>query len=462
MRIRRAGWLLPFMFFIGTWCGGSASDQKNVLLITIDALRYDHCGCYGYERPTTPCIDSLASRGIVFDQVIVPIPRTVQALATLVTSLDPLDHGVLSLGNRLDDKIQTLADIFFSAGYSTAAIVEHPMQIVETGDNGANLGKGFKRILRTNRPAIEAMKWLKKTPGSFFLWIHLFDPHWKYLPPADCRIFSDPGYNHLRYVKLLKKPKGRIVYQNDWSPSDIRYAVDLYDGEILSADRKVKRLMDSLDPARKTDTYVAVLADHGEGLGEHDYYFDHGEDLHDEIIRIPWVLAGPGMDIIRKRYRHQVSIADVAPTLLDLAGLPVPDTFSGVNLVSRIHAGHEELQPPHPYICGLSDISRIPQNPHAFMSENRGRQRFVRTEKWKLIVIPERDGPEEMMLYDLELDPTERLNRASSNPERVKHLLEKIREFLESHGRWASFLNNSERPMDTDDIKALKSLGYIN
>jgi len=437
--------------------------KPNVVLVTIDALRFDHCSCYDYHRKTTPSLDFLAEAGIRFDQVIVPLPRTTQALASLLTSRDPLSHHVLGLAHRLEDKFTSISEVFSSSGYQTAAFVNHPMRILGAAKNAGNLGQGFDKSWGKFSNINRAVSWIQNCNEPFFIWIHLFEPHWLYEPGPSARIFAKPNYAHGRFKRLVTRtPKGAITFRNNWSDSDIQYAIDLYDGEILNADMKLRKILNAMSEEKMKSAYIAVLADHGEGLGEHNYYFDHGEALYDEVIRIPWVLTGPDMDRFKSRFTPQVSIVDVVPTLLGLAGIPVPEDFEGINLIPWLLKSSTVSNPPRPYICGLSDISKIPQNPNKYMRKNEGRLRFVRTDTWKLIMIPTREGPGILHLFNLRIDPSETVNLATKNPEKTRVLLQKINDYLGSWRESAQWIDFPERDMDAEDVRALKSLGYIN
>jgi len=286
-----------------------SAGRPNVLLITIDTLRADRLGCYGDREAATPVLDALAARGVRFPDAVAHVPLTLPSHATILTGLTPLKHGVRdNAGFVLGPSIRTLAEQFRASGFDTAAFVSgFPVH------HRFGLGRGFNvyddRFPRGEDPArppyIErrgdqtvaaASAWLarRQDPETrpFFLWLHLFDPHAPYDPPE---------------------------------PFKSRFSARPYDGEVAFADAQIGVLLDQLAQAGLVDrTLVLATSDHGEGLGEHAEP-THGLFIYDSTIRVPLILAGPGIP----SGRVVASLArgiDVAPTLLDLAHLPpLPD-----------------------------------------------------------------------------------------------------------------------------------------
>jgi choline-sulfatase len=278
-----------------------AETPPNVLLITIDTLRWDHVGCYGDHEAATPALDALAARGVRFPLAVAHVPLTLPSHASILTGLTPLRHGVRNnADSALGTTMRTLAEQFRDAGFDTAAFVSgFPVH------SRFGLARGFAvyddRFPRGDDPArppyIErrgdqtvaaAVAWLDRRPRGappFFLWLHLFDPHAPYDPPE---------------------------------PFRSRFSAHPYDGEVAFADQQVGVLFDRLKQAGLLDrTLVLATADHGEGLGEHAEP-THGLFIYDSTIRVPFVLAGPGVPAGRTPTTLARGI-DVAPTLLDLA-----------------------------------------------------------------------------------------------------------------------------------------------
>ena len=286
----------------------------NVVLVTIDTLRHDRLGSYGYAAAETPRLDALAREGVRFEQVVASVPLTLPSHTSLMASLDPTDHGVRDNGNfDLPADASLLAEGFEQAGYETGAFVGayvlHSRWGLARGfqtydDNfdygveGATPGKVERR---GGAVLAAALPWLRARGDSpFFAWLHLYDPHDPYAAPE---------------------------------PYGSRFAAEPYDGEVAYTDAIIGELLDALAEAGLADnTIVLVTADHGEALGDHGEPA-HGMFLYDSTILVPLILRLPDRFGSGLEVPEQVRLTDVAPTLLELAGLPVPDTYAGETLV---------------------------------------------------------------------------------------------------------------------------------
>jgi arylsulfatase A-like enzyme len=303
--------------------GSAERDFPDVLLVTIDTLRADHVGCYGDGNAATPVMDGLASRGVRFAEAIAPVPLTLPSHASLLTATTPLVHGVRdNAGFVLGAAPPTVAEAFRAAGYSTAAFVSgFPVS------RRFGLGRGFDayddRFPRGDDPArpsyverradetvAAATEWLRGRQSDairpVFAWVHFFDPHAPYDAPEPYR------------SRFRQRP---------------------YDGEIAFADAQLGALLAawrSLRPGR--DPLVVVAADHGEGLGEHGEP-THGLFIYDSTLRVPLIASGPGIPAGRT-VTGAVSLIDVAPTLLDFAGLPPLKDSEGHSLRAAMTSGH--------------------------------------------------------------------------------------------------------------------------
>jgi choline-sulfatase len=282
-----------------------SAARPNVLLITIDTLRADRLGCYGDRDAATPVLDALAARGVRFPDAVAHVPLTLPSHATILTGVTPLKHGVRdNAGFVLGPSLRTLAEQFRAAGFDTAAFVSgFPVH------HRFGLGRGFDvyddRFPRGEDPArppyverrgdqtvAAAIAWLARRPDPgtrpFFIWLHLFDPHAPYDPPE---------------------------------PFKSRFSARPYDGEVAFADVQIGVLLGRLQQAGLRDqTLILATSDHGEGLGEHGEP-THGLFIYDSTIRVPLILAGPGVSSGRVVAPLARGI-DIAPTLLDLARLP--------------------------------------------------------------------------------------------------------------------------------------------
>src|SRR3989442_8714027 len=290
----------------------AALRPLNVVVVTIDTLRPDHVHCYGYERVQTPTLDSLARRGVLFEQAVAQTPLTPPSHASIFTGQYPTAHHVRNTGGFiLPSSSRPLAKILQEQSWDTAAFIG---SAVLKRIFGFNLGFAvFDDPMPKPGPADEfredperragvvvdrAIKWLNAQSGKpFFLWVHLYDPHLPYNPP---------------------------------NPFQEQYKDHPYDGEIAYADRELGRLIDVIGKKAAQTTIIAVLSDHGESLGDHGEY-THRVFLYDSTLRIVFLMSGPGIPA-GMRIKQQVRSIDFLPTLLELSGGKSPDQEQGTHL----------------------------------------------------------------------------------------------------------------------------------
>jgi arylsulfatase A-like enzyme/tetratricopeptide (TPR) repeat protein len=402
------------------------SSRPNVLLVTIDTLRADHVGSYGYHDASTPTLDDLARRGVRFETAVAHAPLTGPSHASILTGLTPLGHGFRNnSGFILAPHVKTVAQDFRNAGYHTAGFVSgFPLDRrfgfnrgFETYDDHLPKGNDRRRTPYVERFADATtdavLRWLaagssRAAPPAapWFLWVHYYDPHAPYEPPvAD---LAD------------------------------RYRQSPYDGEIAFVDRQLGRLLQALDVSGETGrTIVLVTADHGESLGEHGEG-THGIFLYDATLRVPWIMAGP--QIAPGRVSRTVARSiDVLPTLLDYAGLPQPSDVDGRSL--RRAAGGEQMSDAPAYAESLYPELELGWAPlHAW-----------RTAGLKFIKAPH---PE---LYDLENDPSEKTNRVAEQGARVSELSSKLEVALRQPTPSAP-----AQSVDAETAERLRALGYVS
>jgi choline-sulfatase len=388
----------------------------HVLLVTIDTLRADRLGCYGYRTAVTPTLDGLAARGVRFAVAVAHAPLTAPSHASILTGLTPLHHGVRDNGAfALPAAARSVARDFHDAGYRTAAFVSgFPLKRrfgfdagFDVYDDNLPRGKDARRTAYVERTADRttdaALRWLDteaRAASPFFLWVHYFDPHAPYEAPAS---FMAGGT----------------------SP---------YDGEIAFVDAQLARLLHAAADRSDRPTLVLVTGDHGESLGE------HGEDTHgifvyDATLRVPLLIAGPGVPAGAVAETVARGI-DVAPTLLDYAGLAAK-AVDGRSL--RRAAGGERLADEPAYAESLHPQLQYGWAPlHAW-----------RTSKLKLIEAPR---PE---LYDLEADPAEARDRSGADPSRVESLRRALRQAM------ATTTPDAAQAVDAGTAERLAALGYV-
>jgi arylsulfatase A-like enzyme len=326
-------------------------ERPNVLLISLDTLRRDHVGAYGYERATTPALDAFAATSLRFDQAFTHHPWTLTAHATMLTGLLPRVHGVLA-DRALAPQVETLAEVFAEAGYATVAVVDqcHWMDPVFGHDQGF----GSYQVLATGAgPKVDALftklDSLAAEDGPappFLAFAHLFDAHsdftqlpydaapehreafagW-YAGPYDGSLPEYPDWGHSSAFLLRANELGYAL-----EGDERRVLGDLYDAGIRTLDDQLARLFAGLEQrGLLANTVVAIVSDHGEEL------YDHGQALHgqsyDETLRIPFLLRTPDLERGTARSTDElVGLVDLAPTLLSLAGLRVPADMQGLDL----------------------------------------------------------------------------------------------------------------------------------
>jgi len=425
--------IIFFGFILGAWffmsCHGPRSAENyNVLLITIDTLRADHLGCYGYKNIKTPNIDVLAREGALFEDVQVHTPATLPSHASIMTGLYPHVHGVRENGLfSLNEKRQTLAETLKLQGYSTGAIVSSYVLGREFGlaqgfdfyddafprpeYRNANQQEFITYSLEKPADATvkSAMQWLRgHSDKKFFLWVHFYDPHDPYLPPE---------------------------------PYKSTYRIQPYDGEIAFVDHQFGLLMEALEKLNlHKKTIVILTSDHGESLGE------HGEETHTIFIygatmKIPLIFRCPGA-IRRQRIAGMARAIDIMPTVLDFLHLPVPPGIQGESLRTL-------MQSPG------KDINRTAygESLSTYYSYGWSPLKFIRDGEWKYILATE---PE---LYNLKEDPHEMDNQIRQRPELANELKEKLRR-LYVDGLKKSMERTRTR-LDADTVGKLQSLGYL-
>jgi len=400
-------------------CGGRADDGavERVVLVTIDTLRADHVGCYGAEGAETPALDALAAEGVRFAHAISPAAITLPSHATLLSGRDPPQHGVRHNGFfRLPADVPTLTEQLRGAGFATAAFVSAFVLDDRYGlDRGfdlydANLGvsrtsggPGVVAERRGDHTVDAALAWLEEAPDRFFLWVHLYDPHAEYEPPAP---FAD------------------------------RFAGRPYDGEVAFADAQLGRLRAGIEARHPGGTLWWVTSDHGESLGEHGET-THSYGVYETTQHVPLIAAGPGLPRGRV-VEGLVALADVAPSALALAGLPPLDGATGASVVAAAR-GEGELARRAAWLETLATQLDMGWSPLL----------GVRTAGHKYIRAPE---PE---LYDLAADPRELVNRAAEEPA----LVAELDRLVEERAQGRPVVLNLQP--DAEDRARLEALGYL-
>ena len=431
----------------------------NVLLICIDTLRADHMSLHGYFRKTTPQIDAFSTHCRVFDRAYATAPFTAPSVVSMLTGLYPYHHGVRLFWQRVTSNNITLADHLRRAGYQAAAVVSN----VVLSDKACGLGARFEyyddrvdepeahrpHMLQrsASRTTDAAVAWLndKRQPDHpFFLWVHYIDPHGPYRPPPGAPV----DFTHDAPEPV--DPERILEYVREPGLTDGLEYVDRYDEEIAYTDREVGRLLEAYaDLGLADDSLIILTADHGEQLMDSArFYFSHGYTVRDSVVRIPLMIRHPSVP--QGRIARPVSIADVMPTVLDVAGLPLPDGLDGRSLAAEI-----STRPPYAEGRDAHVKGRLMR---ALVHENR-----------KVVV---RHGlsniARKAWAFDLQADPDERTPLPVDPGEPAYLVLaDLIRADPDPAGRPKQYAKGWQPPplvadtADSDAIVILKSLGYI-
>jgi arylsulfatase A-like enzyme len=305
---------------------------KGVVLVSIDTLRRDHVGVHGYAEPTTPRLDALARGGILCDDAVSTSSWTLPAHLSMLTSVDPGAHGGTDMSHGYNRRVPTLASMMRKAGFATQAVTSHLYVSAVYGLDDGFDNLDFHQDRRAAEVADRAIEILDRVGDRpFFLFLHLYDPHWHYDPPeAQRRLFDQPYTGTLTGIwqDFSKRDRATVT------AADLDHLLALYDGEIRYADDEIGRVLDHLK-ARGLDrgTLVVVTSDHGEEFLEHGSW-EHQKTLYEEVIRVPLVVNGPG--VTPRREAAQTSLLDVMPTILAWAGLPASPAQRGRSLLGPV------------------------------------------------------------------------------------------------------------------------------
>ena len=413
--------------------GRGREGIRHIVLISVDTCRADRLSCYGYKKPSTPNVDALAGEGVLFKNAFTPVPMTTPAHSSMMTGTYPPTHGVrMNNGEPLAASNVTLAEVLRKAGYRTAAFVggfpldaqfginqgfeTYDCQFSKTSERSKTVGE--RTADEVNAPALA---WLEEYAGKggqsagkagekpFFLFLHYFDAHAPYEPPAP--------------------------YSSD-------FADDLYAGEIAHVDHCIGQVMDRLRAlGAYDDTVVIVVGDHGESLG------DHGERTHASLIyqstlHVPMVIRVPGGGGGRQ-VEANASLGDIVPTVLDLIGLKSPPAVQGVSLRAALESGAAPDR-KQPVYCESLEAASFGCSPLHGVVEG----------PWKYIRAPRQE------LYDLKGDPAEQANAIEKEPAVARRLRGRLEAMLQEMESAAAQRGHSA--VDPEALKKLGGLGYMS
>ena len=451
---RRPSAAAPAAYAAPIQSDGLPDARNNVLLVTLDTVRADQLGIYGNPLVKTPWLDKLSGQGARFDMHFIQEPQTNPSHASMFTGMYPSSSGVrIHMVDKLPSNLDTLATVFSNAGYSTAGLYswmsfdpqycefQRGFQLYQNvaGDMPKALNNGVVRRAAADFRVAEQyiavakqvsdaagvqqeMEWKNKGRADvttdaaiaqlqvmeqpFFLWVHYFDPHYPYIPPAPYDTLYDPGY------------KGKLTFDIDTiqniekgniqpSAEDVKRLMGLYQGEVSFLDSQLGRLFNALDQLGLSDnTLLTVTADHGESFGEHstfkedtDYFHPH--DMYNTEQHTPLLMRFPGQIKPGTVVQAPSQAIDLFPTLLDYANLPVPAQSQGSSLVQLVDGTD----------TGATRAAFGAMPDYVFSS--------IAVPGWKLI-RNNANGSHE--LYDLKADPTEAHEASAAHPDLLKRL----------------------------------------
>lgn len=431
-----------------------AAEGWNVLLLTVDTVRADRLGAYGYtERETSPRIDRMLASGVTFERATAPRALTWPSLASVLTGLYPSGHGVIENGYELPADVPTLPLELQKAGYTTGAFLSNMCRAGHRGWDAFKCSGG-----RDGRTLRAALDWVAGLDGPadrapFFLWVHYFAAHAPYYNGGDLAATRfDPGYEGPIAAK-----KGRLdrvmTEELELNEADLRHLNALYDAAIVGTNHLVAELLGGLEEMGQMErTLVVFLSDHGEELYQHNGYLYHACSVYESTLHVPLGFSGLPELPAGGRVSQPVELMDVAPTLYELLGVPAPGELHGVSrvpLLARPDAGGRGRPSFSEY--GNAPIFTVLQD------------------GWKLVHNPEDIDPycfpgapedhyplEPTELYYLPEDPEESRNLAAEETARVRRMRELIRE------RFAGLIRRDREQEVPDELKKqLEALGYV-
>ncbi|NIR51230.1 sulfatase-like hydrolase/transferase [candidate division KSB1 bacterium] len=445
------------LFFVGfnLYAYYRVSSQQpagaNLVMITIDTLRADRLGCYGYEANTSPTIDRLAAQGTRFEHVYAQRGLTWPSLTSIMTSLYPKTHGVLRNQWPLDGEHITLAEILKNSGYKTGAFVANFYYAPNRGfdlKKGGEVGELDKTV---TRDALEWLDGIDPKEDRFFMWIHYKNPHDPYTPPKRYTNMFDSTYTGLFDGS---RPVLDSIYVNkvDLPDRDLAYINALYDAEIRSTDTYIDRVLKRLEKMDVMDsTLIVFSSDHGEELYEHNYYFFHGCSMYDGVLRIPLIFKFPDVIAAGKVIPNQIESIDITPTILQLLKLPLRQEFEGRSVLPMLFETDGVWYPAFGERINTIFSIRTPQWKYIYNPDNYHTY-CSRSEKDKgegyLIEAEE--------LYDVKKDPKEQKNVVAQHPDIAKELRAQIIQWANTNKKAIK-----EHKLTKEAEERLRALGYI-
>jgi len=445
-----------------------AEQPLNIILISIDTMRADHLGCYGYGRPTTPNIDELSRDSALFLNTLSPAPFTLPAHMSMLTGLVPTNHQVLYVYQSLDPAVTTLADVLRASGYLTAAYTDGALVSARYG-----FSKGFESFHEESLGYFipnsaellykKASSWINKNQAlQFFLFLHTYQPHDPYKsPPPLGQIFlgKDDIWKSADLNEILGRGHPHLF--QELKPSERENLMALYDGDIRYADESlIKPLIGELKRLNLYETTMIVLtSDHGEEFFEHGGWA-HSLTLYNEEIKVPLIIKYPHSKNRGKRVTQYRGLIDIMPTILEEAGLGASGLKLDGRSVSGILKKREKEERAYMSFRGDSIVNgALPKR----VGIIRSPYKFILNEKYPTQAFEYFSPPpphlELQELYNLNLDPLEKRNLANQEKNLTQAMMREAEAYLTGKKAQAKSRNIA---LDKSFEEKLRALGYLH
>ncbi len=449
------------------------SDINKVVLITIDILRADHLGFMGYPRETSPFLDKLASKSILFKNAHTVSSTTGPVDASIFTSLYPIQHKMSNNNQKLDESFITMAELLKDNGYKTAAFVGVKHLLWNNLDQGFDIfdsPTNKDKLARSSKKTIDlAINWINenKDEDKIFLWIHLYDAHYpNKLNVGIKEILKLDDENKKELIKLLTEKQGINMgtYYDD--ENNMLEIINRYDNEVAFMDRQIEKLYSWLQKNNLNNNTMWIMAsEHGEGLGSHNYY-EHTSELYEEQLHTPILFHFPFLEY-SKVVDNQVEVIDILPTIADVINFSLKSQIlkiQGVSLFPLI-LGEYDYYKDNNVFSWTGDIQRRAganndryknQSKIDFSNSNYSGEKFaLQNEDFKYIY----NTISEDEFYNLKDDPMEKNNLILDSIKEKdimrKELMDRINGFLNEGD------NVKSNYIDSNLSKELESLGYF-
>ena len=427
----------------------------NLILISLDTLRADRLGCYGYARETSPNIDRFARRSVVFVNTVAESSWTLTSHVTMLTGLYPSSHGVVNRQQRASSKLVLLPEILRRHGYYNFAVVDGGYVSRRRGfDQGFDHFRRADGNVGTSLAKVRERMEILEPDQPFFAFVHTYDLHCPYTPPEPYySMFKSPAAEP---IDTERRCGERYAFL-DTTAAQARFIGDRYDGGIRWLDENLRRFLDYLDSSGVRDrTTVILTSDHGEEFLEHGH-IGHRWGLHREALMVPLIISSPV--ISPARIEELVGLVDLTPTLLDLMDLPIPEVMEGLSLVPLMRAETGGTDRPAFRLSELTTTRRyppweVPEGP---------RERLIHEassldDDYHLIVDLE-SGAER--LYDIRRDPHQRHDLAPALPLLAQALRQKLLQYIVKVSDVGKSGVEDQPTLTPEERERLEALGYL-